>query len=99
MTGPNTTNDEDAPTDPITLTVEIDPAAFDEPRQLMWERLIEEYGHETVADLVKANLQQDLTAQGMQLVNALWDNRDQIQVNPGGVETPQVPDQPGGNDD
>jgi len=81
--------------DTITLTVEIDPAAFDEPRQLMWERLIEEYGQETIADLVKANLSQDLTAQGMQLINALWDNRDQIQVEPGGVETPQVPDQPG----
>ena len=95
MTEPNTTDDEDVPTDPITLTVEIDPAAFDEPRQLMYERLVEEYGHETVAELVGANLQQDLTAQGMQLVNALWDNRDQIQVEPGGVETPQVPDQPG----
>ena len=33
--------------DPITLSVEIDPAEFDEPRQLMWERLIEEYGQET----------------------------------------------------
>ena len=88
---------EDA--DTITLTVEIDPAAFDEPRQLMWERLIEEYGQETIADLVKANLSQDLTAQGMQLVNALWDNRDQIQVEPEGVETPQVPDQPGDEHD
>jgi hypothetical protein len=85
--------------EPITLSVEIDPAAFDEPRQLMWERLIEEYGQETIADLVKANLSQDLTAQGMQLINALWDNRDQIQVEPGGDETAQVPDQPGGNDD
>ena len=81
--------------DPLTLTVEIDLVAFDEPRQLMWERLIEEYGQETIADLVKANLSQDLTAQGMRLINALWDNRDQIQVEPGGVETPQVPDQPG----
>jgi len=81
--------------DTITLTVEIDPAAFDEPRQLMWERLIEEYGQETIADLVKANLSQDLTAQGMQLVNALWDNHDQIQVDPDGVETPEVPEQPG----
>lgn len=81
--------------DTITLTVEIDPSAFDEPRQLMWERLIEEYGQGTITDLVKANLSQDLTAQGMQLINALWDNRDQIQVEPGGVETPQVPDQPG----
>jgi hypothetical protein len=85
--------------DPLTLTVEIDPAAFDEPRQVMWERLIEEYGQETIADLVKANLSQDLTAQGMQLINALWDNRDQIQVEPEGVETPAVPDQPGGEND
>ena len=85
--------------DTITLTVEIDPAAFDEPRQLMWERLIEEYGQETIADLVKANLSQDLTAQGMHIINALWDSRDQIQVDPGGVETPQVPDQPGGEHD
>ena len=85
--------------EPITLTVEIDPAAFDEPRQLMWERLIEEYGQETIADLVKANLSQDLTAQGMQLVNALWDNREQIQVEPEGVETPEVPEQPGGEND
>jgi len=85
--------------DTITLTVEIDPSAFDEPRQLMYERLVEEYGYETVAELVGANLQQDLTAQGMHLVNALWDNRDQIQVEPGGVETPQVPDQPGDEHD
>jgi hypothetical protein len=35
----------------------------------------------------------------MQLVNALWDSRDQIQVEPGGVETPQIPDQPGGERD
>jgi hypothetical protein len=35
----------------------------------------------------------------MQLINALWDNRDQIQVEPEGVETPQVPDQPGGAHD
>ena len=79
----------------ITLTVEIDPSAFDEPRQLMWERLVDEYGQETIADLVKANLSHDLTAQGMHLVNALWDNRDQIQVEPEGVETPEVPEQPG----
>jgi hypothetical protein len=77
--------------DPITLTVEIDPTEFDEPRQLMYERLVEEYGHETIAELIGANLGQDLTAQGMQLVNALWDNRDQIQVEPG---ERQLPDQP-----
>ncbi len=76
--------------DPITLTVEIDPAQFDEPRQLMYERLVEEYGHETIAELIGANLQQDLTAQGMQLVNAMWDNRDQIAVEPG---ERQLPDQ------
>jgi hypothetical protein len=35
----------------------------------------------------------------MQLINALWDNRDQIQVEPDGTETPQIPDQPGGIDD
>ena len=70
----------------ITLTVEIDPTQFDEPRQVMWERLVEEYGQETIADLVKANLSQDLTAQGMQLINALWDNRDQIQVEPDSVD-------------
>mgnify|MGYP007116961939 CR=1 FL=1 len=48
--------------DPLTLTVEIDLVAFDEPRQLMWERLTEEYGQETIADLVKANLSKDPTA-------------------------------------
>jgi hypothetical protein len=64
MTGPHPKHDEDALTDPITLTVEIDPAAFDEPRQVMWERLIEAYGQGTIADLVKTNLSQDLTAQG-----------------------------------
>jgi hypothetical protein len=85
--------------EPITLTVEIDPAEFDEPRQLMWERLVEEYGQETIAELIGANLSQDLTAQGMRLVNALWDNRDQIAVDPEGGETPQVPDQPGGEHD
>jgi len=95
----NNAADVDTQPDPITLTVEIDPSAFDEPRQLMYERLVEEFGHETVAELVGANLQQDLTAQGMQLVNALWDNRDQIQVEPEGVETPEVPDQPGGEHD
>jgi hypothetical protein len=95
----NNATDVDTQPDPITLTVEIDPSAFDEPRQLMYERLVEEFGHETVAELVGANLQQDLTAQGMHLVNALWDNRDQIQVDPNGVETPQVPDQPGGEND
>jgi hypothetical protein len=66
--------------EPITLTLEIDPAEFDEPRQLMYERLVEQFGHETVAELVAANLGQDLTAQTMQLVNALWDNRHQIDV-------------------
>jgi len=55
---------ETATGDPITLTVEIDPRAFDEPRQMMWERLVEEYGQETIAELVGANLSQDLTAQG-----------------------------------
>jgi hypothetical protein len=53
----------------------------------MWERLIEEYGQETIADLVKANRSQDLTTQGMQLVNALWDNRNQIQVESRGLRT------------
>jgi hypothetical protein len=48
--------------EPITLTVEIDPAEFDEPRAMMFERLVEEFGHETVAELVGANLQQDPTA-------------------------------------
>jgi hypothetical protein len=81
--------------DPITLTVEIDPTEFDDPRQMMYERLVAEYGHETVAELVAANLSQDLTAQGMQLVNALWDNRDQIAVEPGDRQLPdqsEVPD-------
>jgi hypothetical protein len=84
--------------DTITLTVEIDPEAFDEPRQMMWERLVEEFGQETVAELVGANLQQDLTAQGMHIVNAMWDNRDQIDVDSEGVETPPVPEQPEGPD-
>jgi hypothetical protein len=48
--------------EPITLSVEIDPSEFDEPRQLMFERLVDEFGHETVAELVGANLQQDPTA-------------------------------------
>jgi hypothetical protein len=86
---------DDKQADSITLTVEIDPAAFDEPRQLMYERLVEEFGHETVAELVGANLQQDLTAQGMQLVNALWDNRDQIAVDPDGSGAGGPTDQPG----
>jgi hypothetical protein len=47
---------------------------------------------------VKANLSQDLTAQGMGLVNALWDNRDQIAVESETVD-PTVDDQPGGVDD
>jgi hypothetical protein len=85
--------------DPITLTVEIDPSEFDEPREMMYERLVEEFGHETVAELIGANLSQDLTAQGMRIVNAMWDNRDQIQVEPDGVETPPVPEQPGGAHD
>jgi hypothetical protein len=85
--------------DVITLTLEIDPTEFDEPRQLMYERLVDEFGRETVAELIASNLGQDLTAQGMQLVNALWDNRDQIQVDPEGGETPQVPDQPGETND
>jgi hypothetical protein len=92
------TDDPDAQ-DTITLSVEIDPTEFDEPRQMMYERLVEQFGHETVAELIAANLGQDLTAQGMQLVNALWDNRDQIQVDPEGVETPEVPDRPGGEHD
>jgi len=62
--------------DPITLSVKIDPAEFDKTHEMRFERLVREFGHETVAELVGANLQQDLTAQGMQLVNALWDNRD-----------------------
>jgi hypothetical protein len=85
--------------EPITLTVEIDPAEFDEPRRLMWDRLVEEYGQETIAELVGANLQQDLTAQGMGLVNALWDNRDQIAVEPQEPDAAELPDQPGGDDD
>lgn len=44
-------------------TVEIDLSAFDEPRQVMWDRL--------VAELVTASLTRDLTAQGMQLVTAI----------------------------
>ncbi len=54
--------DDDAQTEPITLTVEIDPTESDEPRQMMYERLVEQFGHETVAELVGANLQQDPTA-------------------------------------
>ena len=65
---------------PLTLTVEIDPSEFDEPRQLMYERLVEEFGRETVAELLATNLSQDTTARAMQLVNALWDNRDQISI-------------------
>jgi hypothetical protein len=90
--------DSDTDSESITLTVEINPEQFDEPRQMMFERLVEEYGHETVAELVGANLQQDLTAQGMHIINAMWDNRDQIQVEPDGVETPAVPEQPDGID-
>jgi hypothetical protein len=44
-------------TDPITLSVDTDPAAFDEPREMMYERLVAEFGHETVAELLGANLQ------------------------------------------
>ena len=98
MTRQNAPN-ADAQQQTITMTVEIDPAQFDEPRQMMYERLVEQFGQETVEELLRANLSQDVTAQGMQLVNALWDNRDQIQVDPEGAETPQVPDQPGGPND
>jgi hypothetical protein len=42
-----------------------------------------------VAELIGTNLGQDLTAQGMQLVNALWDNRDQI--DPIGTEEGTTP--------
>lgn len=52
-------------------TVEIDLSAFDEPRQVMWDRLVAEHGQETVAELVTATLTRDLTAQGMQLVTAI----------------------------
>jgi len=95
----NDTIDDDAQSATITLTVDIDPAEFDEPRQMMFERLVEEYDQETVAELVGANLQQDLTAQGMQLVNALWDNRDQIDVEPQEPDADELTDQPGGTDD
>jgi hypothetical protein len=61
---------------------------------MMWERLVDEYGQETVAELVRANLAQDLTAKGMALVNALWDNRDQIQVEPGDGQLPEHPEVP-----
>jgi hypothetical protein len=90
---------QDDTAEPITLTIEIDPSEFDEPRQMMYERLVEEYGHDTVAELVGANLGQDLTAQGMQLVNALWDNRHQIQAEPQESDSAGLTDQPGGVDD
>ena len=83
----------------ITLTLEIDPSEFDAPRKMMWDGLIEEYGQSHVKELIAANISQDLTDQTMQLINALWDNRGQIQIEPEGVDTPQVPDQPGGIDD
>lgn len=100
MTEPDSqSTDEDGTADTITLTVQIDPSQFDEPRQLMYERLVEEFGQETVADLLRANLEQDVTAQGMQLVNALWDNRDQIAVDDGQPATPEVPDHSEGLDE
>jgi hypothetical protein len=80
MTLDDTTDDGDAQTEPITLTLEIDPAEFDEPRQVMWEKLVEQYGQKPVTELIAANLGQDLTTQTMQLVNALWDNRHRIDV-------------------
>jgi len=80
--------------DPITLTVEIDPTEFDEPRAMMYERLCEEFGQDTVEELLKANIGQDFTAQGMQLVNMLWDNRDQIAVEEDQPVTPEMPDGP-----
>jgi hypothetical protein len=86
MTRHNAT-DADTQAEPITLTVEIDPTEFDEPREMMFERLVEEYGQETIAELVGANLQQDMTAQGMGVINALWDNRDQIQPGSDASET------------
>jgi hypothetical protein len=50
-----TENDQPDITDaqPITLTVEIDPAEFDEPREMMYERLCEEFGQSTVEDEAK----------------------------------------------
>jgi hypothetical protein len=81
MTDPDAQpTDEGDAEDTIALTLEIDPAEFDEPRQLMWENLVEEYGQATVSQLIAANLGQDLTARTMQLVNALWDNRHQLAV-------------------
>lgn len=71
----------------------------------MYERLVEECGHETIAELVGANLQQELTAQGMGLVNALWDNRDQItpgsqaSVGPQDVSADDLAEEIGSNDD
>jgi len=35
----------------------------------------------------------------MGLVNALWDNRDQIAVEPQEPAAAELPDQPGGDDD
>jgi hypothetical protein len=78
--------------DSITLTVEIDPTQFDEPRQMMYDRLCEEFGQDTVTELLKANIGHDFTQQGMQLVNMLWDNRDQIAVDEAQPVTPEIPD-------
>jgi len=100
MTDPDSqpTDEADAE-DTITLTLEIDPTEFDEPRQLMWEKLVEQYGQGPVTQLIAANLGQDLTAQTMQLVNALWDNRHQIDVtdeqavDPDTLTDDEVPDE------
>ncbi|WP_181685100.1 hypothetical protein [Halorhabdus salina] len=89
---------DDEAADPITLTIEIDPTAFDEPRALMYDRLCEEFGQDTVAELLAANLNQNLTAQAMQLINAIWDNRDQIELAEDSAEPDSLPDQPGGPD-
>lgn len=95
----NDTDDGDAQSEPVTLTLEIDPAEFDEPRQLMWEKLVAEYGQATVSQLIAANLGQNLTAQTMQLVNALWDNRHQLEVTDDqAVDPDTLTDDPGDSD-
>ena len=85
--------------DTVVLTVELDPAEFDEPRRIIWERLVSKFGRERVEDLLEDEMDRQLIDQGMQSVTTLWDNRDQIQVEPDCVGTLERPEQSGGTDD
>jgi hypothetical protein len=85
--------------EPITLSVEIDPAEFDEPHQLIYERLVQEFGRDTVVDMVATNLNRELTDRRVNLLTPLG-NPDPIQVEheSQAVDTERLTDWSGGVD-